>query len=145
MWNQYNQKGPRTNNHVEGYNLRLNKLLRAHPNIWKFIDELKEEDSRVDLRWKRFNLKTAPPSTASALVINDEAEDDPAAQYEYDTVETAPSAPLYESMVQPLSSPSPVEASTKLCNWCKTPYKVNGVKRHEFSCRLNPKNILQNI
>ena len=36
-WNHYNIRGPRTNNHIEGYNLKLKLFLKSHPNIWKFI------------------------------------------------------------------------------------------------------------
>jgi hypothetical protein len=45
--------GPRTNNHVEGYNNGLSKLLKSHPNIYKFIDEITKEESNQHIRFCR--------------------------------------------------------------------------------------------
>ena len=45
LWNHYNNRGPRTNNHIEGYNLKMKKMLGSHPNIWKFISKIKQYPS----------------------------------------------------------------------------------------------------
>jgi hypothetical protein len=37
VWNQFDNDGSRTNNTVEGYNLKLNNFLSSHPNVWIFI------------------------------------------------------------------------------------------------------------
>jgi hypothetical protein len=54
MWNHFETKNkPRTNNHVEGYNNALNKLLKSHPNIYKFIEEIANEESTQHIRFCR--------------------------------------------------------------------------------------------
>ena len=58
MWNQFDEDGPRTNNHVEGYNLAMHKFLSTHPNIWKFIEKISQEEDKVDLRHQRFEQGT---------------------------------------------------------------------------------------
>ena len=49
LWNMYNQTIgdlPRTNNAVEGWHRRFQANIGAyHPNVWKFIDILKQEQS----------------------------------------------------------------------------------------------------
>jgi len=38
-WSYFNFKGPRTNNFVEGWHSRLNKVVgKPHPNIYEIID-----------------------------------------------------------------------------------------------------------
>lgn len=38
IWNHYDNQGPRTTNHVEGWHNALNLASKiAHPNIWNFI------------------------------------------------------------------------------------------------------------
>jgi hypothetical protein len=45
LWNVYGVER-RTNNDVEGWHLRINKVIgRHHPNIWTLVDALKEEQS----------------------------------------------------------------------------------------------------
>jgi hypothetical protein len=46
-WNQFsNYRGPRTNNHVEGYNARISRLwCAAHPNIYKWIRNVRYEEN----------------------------------------------------------------------------------------------------
>ena len=41
LWNHFNNRDPRTNNHIEGYNLKLKVFLNSHPNIWIFIIKLR--------------------------------------------------------------------------------------------------------
>jgi hypothetical protein len=53
LWSQYKNDGPRTNNHIEGYNNGLNKLLGTHPNIYKFIEKNKKEESNQHIRYCR--------------------------------------------------------------------------------------------
>jgi hypothetical protein len=55
IWNHYNyDNGPRTNNHIEGYNLKLNNFAKTHPNIWKFITnhKFKVKEQRLLLNIK---------------------------------------------------------------------------------------------
>ena len=47
VWNQYRPEGPRTNNHVEGYNSKLNKFIAKHPNIWEFIEKIQSEETNT--------------------------------------------------------------------------------------------------
>jgi hypothetical protein len=38
-WNFFNQHQPRTNNHVEGWHSRMNKVIsKPHPNIFAWIE-----------------------------------------------------------------------------------------------------------
>ena len=51
LWNRFNILGPRTNNHIEGWHSSLNKKIgSAHPNIFKFIDIIKKEQVRNELK-----------------------------------------------------------------------------------------------
>ena len=48
LWNTFGSESPRTNNFVESFNKLINeKLSLAHPNIWKFIDLIKELDNKM--------------------------------------------------------------------------------------------------
>lgn len=43
--------GPRTNNHLEGYHSGLKKSLKAaHPNIFCFIDKIKKEQKKNEVK-----------------------------------------------------------------------------------------------
>ncbi|CAG9314716.1 unnamed protein product [Blepharisma stoltei] len=44
FWNHFDNDGMRTTNNLEGYHHALNKLVgAAHPNIFKFIETIKNE------------------------------------------------------------------------------------------------------
>lgn len=48
VWNCYKSVTddlPRTNNHVEGWHRGFNSSLGSHPNVWKFIEAIKKENS----------------------------------------------------------------------------------------------------
>ncbi len=50
-WNHYNNDGPRTTNHVEGWHSKLNKLVgHPHPNIYRLLNVLKREQSHTEIR-----------------------------------------------------------------------------------------------
>ena len=54
QWNHYENDGPRTNNHVEAYNLKVQKHLKcSHPNIWLFISFLQKEETSSYLKFLR--------------------------------------------------------------------------------------------
>jgi hypothetical protein len=42
-------------NDLEGYNSKLEKFLGNHPNIWLFINKIKEEESTATLKYMRLN------------------------------------------------------------------------------------------
>ena len=45
IWNQSDNFGCRTNNHVEGWHYSFNRRVgRAHPNLWVFIQNLMDQD-----------------------------------------------------------------------------------------------------
>lgn len=52
MWNQYDSE-KRTNNDLEGYNSKLSKFLKKHPHIWKFIFQIKSEETTASLLFIR--------------------------------------------------------------------------------------------
>ena len=42
MWNHFTNADPRTNNNVEGFHSRVNRLLpHRHPNIYRFVELIK--------------------------------------------------------------------------------------------------------
>ena len=51
MWNHFQNKGPRTNNHLEGWHNRLNRLARkAHPNLFESIELLQNEQAATEVQ-----------------------------------------------------------------------------------------------
>jgi hypothetical protein len=48
----------RTNNKIEGYNLKLNLNLHSHPNIWKLIIKIKSEETNANLVYTRRSNET---------------------------------------------------------------------------------------
>lgn len=43
--------GPQTNNHLEGWHSAFNNTVnRAHPNFFKFIDHVKKEQKKFELK-----------------------------------------------------------------------------------------------
>ncbi len=55
VWNQFNNDGSRTNNTVEGFNLKLNKILSSHPNVVIFIRKIQSEKSTSSFAYNRIN------------------------------------------------------------------------------------------
>jgi hypothetical protein len=54
IWNNFDTDGPRTNNFNEGYNNRLNRLCGSgHPNLYKFINIMKREESLASVKYFR--------------------------------------------------------------------------------------------
>ena len=54
IWNHFDTDGPRTNNYNEGYNNRLNRLCGSgHPNLYKFINIMKREESLASVKYFR--------------------------------------------------------------------------------------------
>ena len=51
LWNHFDTIGePRTNNHLEGYNLKLKKaVFVAHPDIFKAISILQDQEVEAQL------------------------------------------------------------------------------------------------
>ncbi len=54
-WNQFDNDGSRTNNTVEGYNLKLNNFLSTHPNVRIFIRKIQSEEATSTLAYNRIN------------------------------------------------------------------------------------------
>jgi hypothetical protein len=57
LWNHYDSD-TRTNNDVEGYNLKLPTVMKFYPNIWVFITKLKAEESVASLKYIRTRNNT---------------------------------------------------------------------------------------
>ena len=56
LWNHWDNHGSRTNNNIEGYNFRINKILiTLNPNIWKYIGLLQLEEMNMQLAKKRID------------------------------------------------------------------------------------------
>ncbi|CAF1119668.1 unnamed protein product [Brachionus calyciflorus] len=64
MWNHFETyDSPRTNNYLEGYNYKLNRhIVISHPDIFRAIDKLKEEEVDLSIKYhKALNKEKAPP------------------------------------------------------------------------------------
>jgi hypothetical protein len=55
MWNHYdNIEDPRTNNHVQGYHAKADKIIvNKKPNICYFIETIKNEETTYNLNYER--------------------------------------------------------------------------------------------
>ena len=55
MWNHYNNlENTRTNNHVEGFHLKLDTIIqKKKPHIWRFIEEVQKLDTTYSLNYIR--------------------------------------------------------------------------------------------
>ena len=69
LWNHYKNRGPRTNNHIEGYNLKLKMYLNSHPNIWKFIIKIREEESNYALNFTHLTKGTLKQKERNRKII----------------------------------------------------------------------------
>ena len=50
LWNHYDNAGPRTNNDLESWHNRLNRLaMKAHPNFFEMIELLKNEEAATEV------------------------------------------------------------------------------------------------
>ena len=63
LWNHFKTVGPRTNNHLEGYNSKLKKCVSvAHPNIYTAIQLLQSQEVSASLNFYRAaNGERIPP------------------------------------------------------------------------------------
>jgi hypothetical protein len=61
VWNHFDTVGPRTNNHVEGYHLKLKLVLggTAHQDVMAVLKFLKEDWNNAELVW----FRSFPPSS----------------------------------------------------------------------------------
>ena len=74
FWNVYNRTAlalPRTNNSVEAFHNVLNKSVsNSHPNLWKLILALKQEESLATAKWVQFECSDAFPKIKKYADIN---------------------------------------------------------------------------
>lgn len=50
-WNHYDNNGPRTTNHVEGWHHKINNLLyHSHPNLYTLIDIIRKEQATNEVK-----------------------------------------------------------------------------------------------
>ena len=56
MWNHFGNEGHRTNNHLEGWHHKLNKLAqKSHPNIFEVVQLLQREQSVNEVKVKQLD------------------------------------------------------------------------------------------
>ncbi len=72
LWHHFKSVGPRTNNHLEGYNNRLKTLSTAHPDIFSSIDLFRAEENNAQLAWFSAEKGDKPPYVRRSWVINEE-------------------------------------------------------------------------
>lgn len=84
-WNVYQRTlegAPRTNNSCEAWNRRFEILVgRAHPNIFRFLEELRKEEQYVTTVRESIELGREPPAKKKKYVENDERLQRLAAKY----------------------------------------------------------------
>ena len=51
IWNHFENNGPRTNNHSEGFNNKLTRDLPFHPSIWKYIEIIKQVEEELVIKY----------------------------------------------------------------------------------------------
>ncbi|XP_071105243.1 uncharacterized protein [Haliotis cracherodii] len=62
IWNQHDNTGPRSNNHLEGFHCGLKKRTpRSHPNIYQFLKEIKNIEKADRRSRKQIDLVTCRP------------------------------------------------------------------------------------
>ncbi|CAF0750081.1 unnamed protein product [Brachionus calyciflorus] len=74
IWNHFETNStPRTNNNLEGYNYKLNywNIGISHPDIYKAIYKLKEEEVDLSFKYHKALNKEKPPPRNKLYVIND--------------------------------------------------------------------------
>ncbi|CAF0936932.1 unnamed protein product [Brachionus calyciflorus] len=73
MWNHFETEGtPRTNNNLQGYNNKLNRHISvSHPDIFKAISKLKEEEVDLCFKYYRAVNKERAPNRNKLYIIND--------------------------------------------------------------------------
>ena len=55
LWNHYDNRGPRTTNHVEGWHHKINnKVNRSHPNIYALLEIIKREQQMNEIKMLQF-------------------------------------------------------------------------------------------
>ena len=63
MWNHHNTMDPRTNNNLEGFHTRLNRNLpHNHPNIYRFIEVLRQIEKADKVKLSQIDFGAAQPS-----------------------------------------------------------------------------------
>ncbi|XP_071083808.1 uncharacterized protein [Haliotis cracherodii] len=63
LWNHHPTFGQRANNNLEGYHSRLNASLNhRHPNLYRFIDIIKNIDKSEKTKLSQLDLGAAPPA-----------------------------------------------------------------------------------
>ena len=62
LWNKYGcDKHHRTNNAMENWHGRINKLLPTHPNIFIFINAIKDDQANAQITMAKADVGQSPP------------------------------------------------------------------------------------
>ncbi len=71
-WNYHDYDGPRTNNHLEGWHNRLNRIVgKAHPNVYKLIEVFQREEAAVSVTISQLEAGgRAPPRKRKAVEMD---------------------------------------------------------------------------
>ena len=63
IWNQWANLGPRTNNNLEGFHNKLkNRIRKAHPSLFEFVEHIKKIETADRARLAQVNLGGVPPT-----------------------------------------------------------------------------------
>ena len=73
MWNHFQNSGPRTNNHLEGWHYHLNWLARiAHPNLFETIELIKNEQASTEVQMNQLAARGQPRPKKKLLAKHDD-------------------------------------------------------------------------
>ena len=78
IWNHHNTIGPRTNNHVEGANHKLNEFIDAkkHPDIYSLILTLKDMETEAKIQFMRVKDSNEPQKRKQIYIRKDQAKEE---------------------------------------------------------------------
>ena len=63
LWNHYQTGRPRTTNHLEGWHSSMKKMIQVpHPNIYKLLDHLKEEQAANEVTCNQYRAGGVRPT-----------------------------------------------------------------------------------
>ena len=62
LWNVFETKSARTNNHIEGWHSKLKKVVgKAHPNVYEIVEILKREQGVTEITITQLASGAIPP------------------------------------------------------------------------------------
>lgn len=71
-WNTYNEEGPRTNNHIEGWHNKVNRIIgKAHPNVFELVELFKMEQASTEVTLRQLAAGGLLPNPRKKYTIKE--------------------------------------------------------------------------